>query len=114
MSILLFTGGYVLIKSSYLLAPQTSPVGGLGHPSARIILVGSQSPQTWPSFAKDPDAIILSEILEFAQSLVTPAKGQDAYSGLPHLQAYRFIRAMTLAELGDVPLATRFVISVTV
>jgi len=53
---------------------------------------------------KDMDPLILSEILEFALALV---KGQDAPHGMPHLQAYRFIRAVSLAEIGDMQLANR-------
>ena len=91
-----------------MLSPQTSPIGGIGHPSARIVLVGSQGPQTSPNFAKDPDPLIFSEIVEFALSLTPPPRGQDPYQGIPHLQAYRFVRAMALAEIGDIQLATRF------
>jgi hypothetical protein len=61
----------------------------------------------WPGFYKDSDAMIFSEILEFGLSLAPPIKGQDAFYGLPHLQAYRFIRAMALAELGELQLASR-------
>lgn len=41
-------------------------------------------------------------------SLAAPPKGQDPFHGLPHLQAYRFIRAMSLAEIGHVDVAKRF------
>lgn len=85
-------------------------MGGVGNPSARIVLVGSRSPQVMPNFAKDPDPIIFSEIVEFALSLTTPPKGQDVYHGLAHLQAYRFIRATALAEIGDIQLANRLVL----
>lgn len=98
-----------ILDDSYLLAPQTSPLGGIGNPAARIVLVGSRSPQSWPSFAKDTDSLILSEIVEFALSLAPTPRGQDAFQGIPHLQAYRFIRAMSLAEIGDITLASRFV-----
>ncbi|KAF7363490.1 Protein transport protein sec16 [Mycena sanguinolenta] len=97
----------------YLLSAQTSLVGGIGNPSARIVLLGSRSPQVWPSFYKDSDPVIFTEILEFALSLAPPAKGQDAFYGLPHLQAYRFIRAMSLAELGELPLASRYCEAIT-
>ncbi|KAJ7285815.1 Sec23-binding domain of Sec16-domain-containing protein [Mycena rebaudengoi] len=97
----------------YLLSPQTSPVGGLGNPAARIVLVGSRSPQVWPSFYKDSDPVIFTEILEFALSLAPPAKGHDAFYGLPHLQAYRFIRAIALAELGEVQVASRYCEAIT-
>ncbi|KAJ7774593.1 Sec23-binding domain of Sec16-domain-containing protein [Mycena maculata] len=97
----------------YLLAPQTSPVGGIGNPSARIVLLGSRSPQVWPGFYKDSDPVIFTEILEFALSLAPPIKGQDAFYGLPHLQAYRFIRAIALAELGELQLASRYCEAIT-
>ena len=53
---------------------------------------------------KDSDALIFTEILEFAMSL---AKGQETLHTLSYLQAYRFIRAVSLAESGYVQLATR-------
>ncbi|KAL6309244.1 Sec23-binding domain of Sec16-domain-containing protein [Sparassis latifolia] len=91
----------------YLLSLQTSPLGGIGS-SCRVILLGSPGPQASPIFAKDPDPIIFTEIAEFALSLATPAKGQDVFTGLPHLQPYRLVRAMCLAEMGHVQLATRY------
>jgi hypothetical protein len=93
---------------SYLLAPQTSPMGGIGSPSTRLVLLGSQSPQVFPTFHKDPDAIIFSEIAEFAMSLTTIPKGQDTFNGVAHLQVYKFIRAASLAEMGHLQLASRY------
>lgn len=93
---------------SYVLSPQSSPIGGVGAPNARVILVGSQSPQKNHIFFKDPDTFVFSEILEFALSLHAPAKGQDPFAGFAHLQAYRFIRALQLAELGYVASAKRY------
>ncbi|EKM55569.1 uncharacterized protein PHACADRAFT_144091 [Phanerochaete carnosa HHB-10118-sp] len=92
----------------YLLSPQTSLMGGVGSPSGRIVLFGSANPQAQPNFWKDSDPIIFSEIVEFALSLATPAKGQEAFPGLPHLQPYRLIRAAWLAELGHVDQANRY------
>lgn len=89
-------------------------MGGIGNPAARIVLLGSRSPQVWPNFVKDPDPVIFSEIVEFAMSLATPPKGQDAFHGLAHLQAYRFIRAMELAEVGDIQLANRSVLTTSI
>lgn len=91
---------------SYLLSPQTSLVGGLGSPTARMTLVGTKNPG---KAAKDKDSIILSEVFEFALSLVPTVKGQEAFYGLAQLQTYRFIRAMEIAEHGDLQLANRFV-----
>lgn len=98
---------------SYLLSPQTSQLGGLGSPTTRIVLVGSASPGVTPTFSKDPDSMLLSEILELAYSLSPPQKGQEPFPGLPHLQPYKLIRAHQLAELGHVQLATRYAGSTT-
>ncbi|OSC99056.1 hypothetical protein PYCCODRAFT_1438667 [Trametes coccinea BRFM310] len=96
----------------YLLSPQTSPLAALGsHP--RLTLLGSLSPSTSPIYFKDPDPIIFSEIAEFAMSLATPAKGQDAFAGLPHLQPYRLLRASYLAEMGHVQAANRYCEAIT-
>ncbi|KAF9652872.1 hypothetical protein BDM02DRAFT_3108502 [Thelephora ganbajun] len=97
----------------YLLSPQTSQFCGLGSPTTRLVLVGSTSPAVTPSFSKNPDSMILSEIVEFAYSLSTPQKGQEPFPGFPHLQPYRLIRAHQLAELGNVQLATRYCDAVT-
>ena len=90
------------------MAPQTSLMGGLGNPAVRIVLVGSNTPTLVPNFAADLDPIIFSEIVEFALSLSPPGKGQDAFAGLPHLQAFKFFRAVTLAEVGEMQLANRY------
>lgn len=79
-------------------------------PSVRMVLVGSESPATLPNFHKDLDVTLLSEIAEFALSLST-VKGQDTFSGLPHLQAYKLLRAYFLAEMGYVEAANRYVIN---
>ena len=98
------------IASSYLLSPQTSPfgMGGLGS-TPRLTLLGSPPPTSVPLFYKDADSIIFSEIAEFAMSIATPTKGLEPFTGFPHLQPFRLIRAMSLAEIGHVPLANRFV-----
>ncbi|KIY43549.1 hypothetical protein FISHEDRAFT_31670, partial [Fistulina hepatica ATCC 64428] len=92
----------------YLLSSQTSLFGGVGHPTARIVLLGSPSPRICLTFSKDPDPIMFSEIAEFALSLNSPAKGQESFRGLLHLQAYKFVRAMALMELGEIQLASRY------
>ncbi|KAF8844945.1 hypothetical protein BDN67DRAFT_1007736 [Paxillus ammoniavirescens] len=92
----------------YLLSPQTSIMGGVGSPGARMVLLGSQSPHTKPTFFRDADPIIFTEIAEFAFSLKTPPKGQEPFHGFPHLQAYKLIRAAYLADIGHVQAATRY------
>lgn len=75
--------------------------------TSRFMLLGSRSPAHSPTICKDSDPIFFSEILEFAMSLATPSKGQEPFMGLPHLQPYRLIRAVSLAETGHVLLANR-------
>ncbi|KAG1753477.1 Sec23-binding domain of Sec16-domain-containing protein [Suillus lakei] len=84
----------------YLLSPQTSPIGGIGSPSGRIVIL-------------DTDPIILSEIAEFALSLKSIPKGQEPFHGLPHLQAYKLIRASYLAEIGEIQAASRYCEAIT-
>lgn len=91
---------------SYLLSPSSSSLGGAGSGSARAVLLGSADPSKTPGFHKNSDPFIFTEIAEFALSL-TPNKGQDPFSGLAHLQAYRLIRASQLAEVGYTSMANR-------
>jgi hypothetical protein len=72
-----------------------------------VVLVGSDNPLAQPLFHKDSDAVLFTEVLEFALSLVPTVKGQESFAGLPHLQAYRLIRATQLAEMGHVVSANR-------
>ncbi|KAI0831400.1 Sec23-binding domain of Sec16-domain-containing protein [Trametes gibbosa] len=91
----------------YMLSPQTSPLSVLGsHP--RLTLLGSPSAVVSPTYYKDSDPIIFSEIVEFAMSLASPAKGQETFTGFPHLQPYKLFRALCLAEMGHVQQANRY------
>lgn len=94
-----------------MLSPQTSPLGGLGS-TPRLTLLGSPPPTSLSLYYKDADPIIFSEVLEFAMALATPAKGLEPFTGFPHLQPYRLIRATALAELGHVQLANRYILIV--
>lgn len=69
-------------------------------PGVRYSLIGSQHSLQLPSATTEVDAIELTEIVEFALSLVPVPKGQEAYAGLPHLQAYRLVHALRLSDLG--------------
>jgi COPII coat assembly protein SEC16 len=93
---------------SYLLAPQSPVLGRIGTPG-RVTLVGSRGPTTTPNFHVSDDAIVFSEIVEFALSLAPPSKGQEPFNGFPHLQAYKFVRAASLAEMGHMLTASRWV-----
>ncbi|TFL07635.1 Sec23-binding domain of Sec16-domain-containing protein [Pterulicium gracile] len=91
----------------YLLSPQSSPVGGVSNPAARLVLAGASHPTSNAAFHLDQDAIILTEIVEYAMSLNT-TKGHEAFPGLPHLQPYRLLRALSLAETGHIAEAKRY------
>lgn len=84
---------------------KTSPLGGVGAPSVRLTLIGSNSPGLRRNFHLDIDAIRYTEVVEFALSLVPPVK--EPFSGLLHLQPYKLLRAWQLAELGLVKEATK-------
>ncbi|KAI0306558.1 Sec23-binding domain of Sec16-domain-containing protein [Multifurca ochricompacta] len=93
----------------YLLAPQSAVLGTIGSPG-RVTLIGSRGPA---NFHVSDDAIVLSEIVEFALSLASPSKSQDPFNGLPHLQAYKLVRAASLAEMGYIVAATRYCEAIT-
>ncbi|KAI0006047.1 Sec23-binding domain of Sec16-domain-containing protein [Russula compacta] len=91
----------------YLIAPQSGILGNIGSPG-RITLVGSRGPTAIPNFHVSDDAIVFSEIVEFALSLAPSSKGQESFNGLPRLQTYKFVRAVSLAEMGHMLAATRY------
>ncbi|KZO95287.1 hypothetical protein CALVIDRAFT_483144 [Calocera viscosa TUFC12733] len=96
----------------YLLSPQTSAFGASGGTSVRMVLLGVGNPAKVPNFHRDLDSVRLSEVLEFGYSLATTAKGQDPFIGLSHLQPYRLLHALHLAEMGHTALATRYIESI--
>lgn len=85
---------------------QTSPLGGVGAPSVRLSLVGSESPGLRRNFHLDPDTTLYTEVVEFALSLLPPP-GKESFGGLPHLQPYKLLRAWQLAEVGQIKEASK-------
>ena len=81
-------------------------MNGVGAPSGRVVLFGSESPATRRNLSANYESINLTEIVEFAVSL-TPSSGKEGFAGLPHLQAYKLVRAVQLAELGYIKEATK-------
>lgn len=71
--------------------------GGADDPNATIVLLGADHRTSPSSFFQDEDAILLTEIYEFATSVLSTTS-QSA--SLPHLQAYKLQRAFFLAETG--------------
>ncbi|SAM82087.1 related to SEC16-COPII vesicle coat protein required for ER transport vesicle budding [Ustilago bromivora] len=92
----------------YLLSPSTSPIGGADTTGVRFTLLGLANPKSSTAFLQDLDGILMTEVLEFAQGLVPAAKGQEAFAGIPHLQAYKLVHAQQLADLGETAKAQRY------
>lgn len=81
----------------FIFSRQLSVFGGLDDPNADFVLVGSDHQKQPEQFAKETEALQLSEIYEYGLTL---AGGVAAASGAPHLAAYKLQHAVTLAEYG--------------
>lgn len=88
------------IICSYLLSPGTSPIGGIGIPSTRIVLLGAAAPTIDNVAGIELESIILTELAEFAFSLAPTTKPQEPFAGFPHLQAFRLYHASLMVDAG--------------
>jgi len=71
--------------------------GGVDDPQASIVLLGADHRNQPNEFFLDEDAVLLTEVYEFASSiLATNSKSTQ----MPHLQAYKLQHVKTLAEAG--------------
>ncbi|KAM0752348.1 hypothetical protein T439DRAFT_324423 [Meredithblackwellia eburnea MCA 4105] len=91
----------------YLLSPTTSLLGGVGS-SARYSLVGGEVPTPAGSAGLDLESVMLTELVEFAYSLIPAVKGQEPFVGFPHLQALKLQHASHLADSGQVSQAQKY------
>ena len=79
-------------------APGRAPIfAGADDPNAKIVLLGADHRSQASNFSQDEDAILLTEVYEFATSVLSTSS-QSA--SVPHLQAYKLQRALVLAETG--------------
>lgn len=81
----------------FIFSRQLSVFGGLDDPNADFVLVGSDHRRQSDQFAKETEALQLSEVYEFGLTL---GGGVTAAAGAPHLAAYKLQHAVTLAEYG--------------
>ncbi|PCD41734.1 hypothetical protein AU210_004278 [Fusarium oxysporum f. sp. radicis-cucumerinum] len=81
----------------FIFGRHASIFGGLDDPNANFVLIGADHRQQSDQFAKETEALQLSEVYEYGLSL---AGGALAAAGTPHLAAYKLEHAMTLAEYG--------------
>ncbi|TPX75138.1 hypothetical protein CcCBS67573_g03602 [Chytriomyces confervae] len=99
------SGALIPAQICYLLSPNHSPVTGVDGPNSRIVLLGGNHMYNYTRFAHDFEALRLSEVFEYSQSLVG---GIGVAGGLPHLQAFKLCYALWLSEIGHVAEATEY------
>ncbi|KAL1863704.1 vesicle coat component [Paecilomyces lecythidis] len=83
----------------YIFSQALSPIqlfGGVDDPQANLVLLGADHRQFPTTFSLDEDAVLLTEVYEFATAVL---KGSPI-SVLPHLQAFKVQYATTLAASG--------------
>lgn len=81
----------------YIFAQHFAVFGGLDDPNASFVLVGADHRRQADQFAKETEALQLSEVYEYGVSL---AAGSHVTQSCPHLAAYKLQHAMVLAEHG--------------
>ncbi|KAK8035280.1 COPII coat assembly protein SEC16 [Apiospora rasikravindrae] len=81
----------------FMFARQHAVFGGLDDPKANFVLVGADHKRQADQFTKETEALLLSEVYEYGLSLTG---GATVAHGCPHLAAYKYQHAMTLAEYG--------------
>ncbi|KZL67043.1 copii coat assembly protein sec16 [Colletotrichum incanum] len=81
----------------FLFARKATVFGGLDDTASNFVLVGADHKTQGEQFAKETEALLLSEVYEYGLSL---AGGSTLSVGVPHLAAYKLQHAMTLAEYG--------------
>lgn len=81
----------------FIFARSSGLFGGADDPSVMVALLGSDHLQQPSDFSRDTDSILLTEIYEFASTVLTSSASVGVS---PHLQAYKLHHAMLLAEYG--------------
>ncbi|EON96643.1 putative copii coat assembly protein sec16 protein [Phaeoacremonium minimum UCRPA7] len=81
----------------FIFARNNAVFGGLDDPQSSFVLVGADHKRQAEQFAKETEPLLLSEVYEYGLSL---AGTSNIGVSCPHLAAYKFQHAMTLAEYG--------------
>lgn len=92
--------GYSRIEAAHLcfvFAKPTGLFGGTEDNQASVALLGADHQQQPFDYGRDLDSILLTEVYEFARSVLA-ASASLSFS--PHLQSYKLYHAMLLAESG--------------
>ncbi|KAL9041375.1 MAG: hypothetical protein Q9180_001320 [Flavoplaca navasiana] len=92
--------GYGRIEAAHLcliFAKSTGLFGGMEDVQTSVYLLGADHQQHPFDYGRDLDSILLTEVYEFARSVLASSA---SLSVSPHLQSYKLYHAMLLAESG--------------
>lgn len=92
--------GYGRIEAAhicYIFAKSPGLFGGPDDSQVRVALLGADHLQLPFDYGRDLDSILLTEVYEFARTVLAPS---SAATVSPHLQSYKLYHAMILAEHG--------------
>lgn len=81
----------------FIFAKSPGLFGGADDPHAGVVLFGADNVQFPFDYNRDFDSILLTEIYEFATTVLTPSANSTIS---PHLQSYKLYHATVLAENG--------------
>lgn len=81
----------------YIFAKSPGLFGGPDDPQVSVALLGADHLQQPFDYGRDLDSIILTEVYDFARTVLAPS---SAATVSPHLQSYKLYHAMILAEYG--------------
>ncbi|WAQ88928.1 hypothetical protein PtA15_10A351 [Puccinia triticina] len=104
---LLSNGRTYAAHTTYLLSNGLMPQVSLDNGN-RISLLGSPAISNPERPGLDLEAVMLTEVLEFALSLSPVPKNVDQFIGIPHLQAYRLALGLEYATFGLVDRANKY------
>ena len=92
--------GYGRIESAhicYIFAKSPGIFGGGDDSQVSVALLGADHLQQPFDYGRDLDSILLTEVYDFARTVLAPSSGVTVS---PHLQSYKLYHAMILAEHG--------------
>lgn len=81
----------------YIFAKSPGLFGGLDDSQVSVALLGADHLQQPFDYGRDLDSILLTEVYDFARTVLAPS---SAATVSPHLQSYKLYHAMILAEHG--------------
>ena len=81
----------------YIFAKSPGLFGGPDDSQVSVALLGADHLQQPFDYGRDLDSILLTEVYDFARTVLAPS---SAVTVSPHLQSYKLYHAMTLAEYG--------------